>query len=213
MGLQDVVRWLLPREDHFYGYLERLAAASHRAAEALSRWKDPDADGAAVGEAVQSIEHEADGIQKELEDALALTFVTPLDREDLHKLGAELDDIVDLTNISARAIRLYGVARPTEAMAQLIDVLRECTAVLHGAVPKLREHKYADLVEAARELRKHEKAGDKTYRAEISRLFQDDAIDAKTVLKQREVLEHLERAIDHCDHVATTLSNLAVKHG
>ena len=85
--------------------------------------------------------------------------------------------------------------------------------MLHGAVPKLRENKYADLVEAARELRKHEKAGDKTYRGEISRLFHDDAIDAKTVLKQREVLEHLERAIDHCDHVATTLSNLAVKHG
>jgi uncharacterized protein Yka (UPF0111/DUF47 family) len=85
--------------------------------------------------------------------------------------------------------------------------------VLKGTVPKLRQHKYADMVEAARTLRKHEKEGDKTYRDAISRLFHDDAIDAKTALKQREVLEDVERAIDHCDHVATTLSNLAVKHG
>ncbi|MBK8255841.1 MAG: DUF47 family protein [Polyangiaceae bacterium] len=213
MGLQDVVRWILPREDHFYTYLENLAVASHDAAVALAKWKDPSTSGQSVCDAVQVIEHRADGIQKELEDALALTFVTPLDREDLHRLGAELDDVVDLTNLAARAIVLFGLSSPTEAMVTLIDTLVECTKVLRNSVPKLRKHEYPDLVEAARELRKSEKTGDKAYRDEISRLFRDDSIDAKTALKQREVLEDLERAIDHCDHVATTLSNLAVKHG
>lgn len=213
MALQDFVRWILPREDHFFTYLENLSGASHDAAIALSKWKDPGTVGQSVCDEVQAIEHKADGIQKELEDALALTFVTPLDREDLHRLGSELDDIVDLTNLAARAIVLYGVDRPTPAMVKLMDVLIACTTELKNAVPKLRQHRYGDLVAAARAISKSEKEGDKTYRDAISGLFHDDAIDAKTVLKQREVLEDLEHAIDHCDHVATTLSNLAVKHG
>lgn len=213
MGLQDIVRWILPREDHFYTYLENLAVASHDAATALAKWKDASAKGQAVCDAVQAVEHRADKIQAELEDALAQTFVTPLDREDLHKLGAELDDVVDLANLAARAIVLFNVEKPTPAMVKLMDVLVECTAVLKDSVPKLRQHKYGELVEAARVLRRSEKEGDKAYRDEISRLFHDDSIDAKTALKQREVLEDIEHAIDHCDHVATTLSNLAVKHG
>lgn len=213
MGLQDIVRWILPREDHFYTFLENLAVASHDAATALARWKDPSVAPQSICDAVQAVEHRADKIQSDLEDALALTFVTPLDREDLHKLGAELDDVVDLTNLAARAIVLFGVDRPTPAMTKLIDVLVECTMVLKDTVPKLRHHKYGDMVEAARVLRRSEKVGDQVYRDEIGRLFHDDAIDAKTALREREVLEDLEHAIDHCDHVATTLSNLAVKHG
>jgi uncharacterized protein Yka (UPF0111/DUF47 family) len=213
MGFQDFVRWILPKEDHFYTYLESLATASHEAALALTKWKDPSIPTKSVCDAVQVIEHKADGIVVQLEDGLARTFVTPLDREDLHRLGSELDDVVDLSNLAARAIVLYGVDRPTKEMTALIDVLVESTAVLKDSVPMLRHHKYAELVEAARTLRQLEKDADRAYRDAISRLFHDDSIDAKTAMKQREVLEDLERAVDHCDHVAETLSNLAVKHG
>ncbi len=213
MGLQDVVRWLLPKEDQFYTYLENLAIASHRAAEALALWKDAATSTKSVCDAVQAIEHEADGIVEQLEDGLARTFVTPLDREDLHRLGSELDDIVDLTNLAARALVLYGVDRPSPAMVKLMDVLLQSTLIIKTSVPHLRSHQYGDVVEAARTLRQLEKDADKAYRDEISRLFSDDSVDAKTVLKNREVLEDMERAVDHCDHVAETLSNLAVKHG
>lgn len=213
MGLQDIVRWLLPKEDQFFTYLEDLATASHEAATTMARWKDPGAAPKDICDAVQIVEHKADGIIEKLEDGLARTFVTPLDREDLHRLGSELDDIVDLTNLAARALVLYGVERPTPAMVKLMDVLIESTVVLKNAVPHLRAHRYSDLVEAARTLRQLEKDADKAYRNEISRLFSDGSVDAKTVLKHREVLEDMERAVDHCDHVAETLSNLAVKHG
>ena len=213
MGLQDIVRWLLPKEDQFYTYLEDLAIASHEAAVTMARWKEPNASSKDICDAVQVIEHKADGIIEQLEDGLARTFVTPLDREDLHRLGSELDDIVDLTNLAARACVLYGVDRPTPAMMRLMDVLVESTQVLKSSVPFLRAHRYGDLVEAARTLRQLEKDADKAYRDEISRLFGDDSVDAKSILKLREVLEDMERAVDHCDHVAETLSNLAVKHG
>jgi uncharacterized protein Yka (UPF0111/DUF47 family) len=106
MGLQDVVRWILPKEDQFYTYLENLASATHEAALALGKWKDPKTSPQSICDDVQAIEHKADAIIQQLEDDLARTFVTPLDREDLHKLGSELDDVVDLTNLAARALVL-----------------------------------------------------------------------------------------------------------
>jgi hypothetical protein len=131
----------------------------------------------------------------------------------VQKLSKELDDILDLTNGAVRACVLFGVDQPTEPMKKLIDKLVECTEVIKDGVPKLRAHKYAELVEIGRTLRKLEKDGDIVFRDAVSQLFHDPSIDAKKLIREREVLEDLENAIDHCEHVAATLANLAVKHG
>lgn len=213
MALQGMVRWLLPREDHFYVLLESQADACHEAALALAKFKDPSSRPEDVRDAVQVIEHHADDLVRKMEEALARTFVTPLDREDLHKLSSELDDVVDLTNLAARASVLYGVSRPTEPMQKLIDTLVSCTSVLKLALPKLRTHSYAQLLDDGRKLRSLEKEADSVYRAAVSQLFKDPAVDAKVLLREKEVLEDLENAVDHCDDVADTLANIAVKHG
>src|SRR5580698_1852843 len=84
MGIQSVIRFLLPREDHFYDFLERQAVVAHKGAHALRSFKDGDV--ARVPDAVQLLEHEGDKIVHETEEALAKSFVTPIDREDLQKL-------------------------------------------------------------------------------------------------------------------------------
>jgi uncharacterized protein len=213
MALQSLVRWILPKEDQFYDLLERQAAVAHEAALALAKFKDKGAVAADVREVVQAIEHKGDELVHQIEDALARTFVTPLDREDIHKLSSELDDVLDLLNLSVRACVLYGVVRPTEPMARLIDTIVACTELLKTAVPKLRTHEYAQLIEASRVIRKLEKEGDAVYRGAVSVLFHDPSVDAKTLLREKEVLEDLENAIDRCDHVAESLTNIAVKHG
>ncbi len=213
MALQAIVRWLLPREDHFYSLVESQAAACESAAIALARSKDPSTKPEDIRDAVQVIEHYADDLVRQMEDALARTFVTPLDREDLHKLSSELDDVVDLTNLAARAAVLYGVSRPTEPMQKLMDCLVTCTGILKAALPKLRSHQYSDLLDDVRKLRALEKEADGVFRAAVSQLFKDPAVDAKVLLREKEVLEDLEDAVDHCDAVAGTLANIAVKHG
>ncbi len=213
MGLQDLVRWLLPKEEHFYDFLERQAVAAHDGAMALATFKTEGASAEAVAKRVQEVEHAGDAIVHDLEEALAKTFVTPIDREDLQKLSSELDDILDLTNGAARASVLFGVARPTPAMSTLIDKLVECTTVLKDALPNLRKHAYTELVNTSRELRKLEKEADTVYREAVRVLFADASVDAKVLLREKEVLEDLEKAIDHCEYVANTLANLAVKHG
>ncbi len=213
MSLQDIVRLLLPREDHFYTFLERQAEAADLGAQALAKLRDPAVSVASVREAVQKHEHEGDKVVHEMEDALARTFVTPIDREDLQRLSAQLDDVLDLANGTARACVLYGVERPTEPMLKMMELLTRATALLREAMPHLRKHQYATLLDTARAMRQIEKDGDAVFREAISALFRDESVDARRMLREKEVLEDLENAIDQCESVAETLTNLAVKHG
>jgi predicted phosphate transport protein (TIGR00153 family) len=212
MALQDFVRWFLPKEDHFFRFLEKQAVAAHKGAKALAEFK-PGKPIEDVQAAVQILEHEGDKVVHELEEALGKTFVTPIDREDIQQLSAELDDVLDLTNSAARACALFGVNEPTTPMMQLIELLVKCTAELEGALPLLGKHDYAGLMTTSRSIRQLEKDADGIFRGALSRLFKDEKVDAKELLREKEVLENLEHAIDRCERVAGTLANLAVKHG
>ncbi len=212
MALNDLIRKLLPNDDHFYGYLEELGRLGHDAAVALARFKSAPAE--EVQKAVQEIEHKADNVVRQAEDALARTFVTPIDREDLHRLTSELDDIVDRTNLSARAFSLYRLSKLTPPMMELGDKLVLTTALIRDLVPLLRAHRYGDIVEGVRKVRQVEKEADTIYRAAIAQMFDAPAAaDYREFVKQKEALDDLEAAVDYCDKVADTLSNLAVKHG
>lgn len=213
MGLQDIVRWLLPKEDHFYDLLERQANVAREAADALAAFAEEGATAEEVSARVQQLEHQGDAIVHEVEDALAKTFVTPIDREDIKSLSDHIDDVIDLTNYAARACILLGVKRPTEPMIRLFGVLVESTQALADALPKLRQHRYGDLMVANRSLRALEKNGDRIYRDAVSLLFHTPEVNVRDLLRQREVLDDLESAIDRCEIVGNVLATLAVKHG
>jgi len=212
MSLQNIVRWLIPREDQFYALLEGQADVAHETAVALSRFKQGD-PAANVRDAVQELEHKGDRLSHEMEEALARTFVTPIDREDLHRLSGELDDIIDRANGAIRAATLYGLPAPTEPMNKLMDLLVDCTALVKQATPLLRKSEYAQITEIVRSLRKLEKDGDAIFRAGVSALFHDEVIDARKLLREKQILEDLENAVDACETLGETLANLAVKHG
>jgi uncharacterized protein Yka (UPF0111/DUF47 family) len=157
-----------------------------------------------------------------MEEALSLTFVTPIDREDLHRLSSELDSILDSTNHAVQACVMMGVDKPTEPMRKLARLIATCTERVAATVPKLRRHDYAAIVEDARDLRKLEKEGDAIFREAIRDLFSEavggrpapaGASDARVLIREKTVLQDLEDAIDACDEFADTLTNLAIKHG
>jgi uncharacterized protein Yka (UPF0111/DUF47 family) len=214
MSIQDVIRFFLPKEEHFYDFLENQANVAHEGAKAILKFADEGATASEASAAVQKHEHEGDKIVHEMEEALARTFVTPIDREDLQKLSSELDTVLDLTNGAIRACSMLGVDTPTAAMKQLMHLIVKCTTKISEAVPKLRKHEYSGIVDVARELRKIEKEADTVYREAISGLFKDAASgDARVLVREKTVLEDLENAIDACDSIADTLTNLAIKNG
>lgn len=219
MGIQDVIRFFLPKEDHFYEFLEEQARLAHAGALALAKFTDNGQSAADACREVQKIEHQGDRIVHEMEEALARTFVTPIDREDLQRLSSELDTVLDLTNGAIRACVMLGVEKPTQPMRELVAVIVRCTTKIDAAMPMLRKHKYTDIVNVARELRKIEKEGDAIYRNAISDLFRAQAdgsahvSDARVLIREKTVLEDLENAVDQADSIADILANLAVKHG
>lgn len=209
--LQRLISWFLPREDHFYSFLERHVDVARRAAKTLAMHRQGTA-ATEIRSALESLEAEADDIGTEMLDALARTFVTPIDREDLQRLSKKLDDIVDYLDLAARACVLYAVDRPTPAMLVQIDKIEQATTLLAESLPLLRQRRYQDLIDAMHKVIAIEKEGDAVFRDALSAMFHDPAVDAKTILREKEVLEDLELAIDRCEQVAETLINVAVKH-
>jgi uncharacterized protein Yka (UPF0111/DUF47 family) len=207
-----MVRWLLPREDHFYDYVEQLALVTHQAANVLLSFHTENDTAEGTRGKVQNVEHAGDRLVHQMEEALAKTFVTPIDREDLQRLSTELDNIVDLINAAARACAWFGVERPTPPMIALMEKLCVLTKILGEDMPALRVHEYSRLMECGRKLRALEKECDKIYREAVSALFRDQT-DARVILREKEVLDCLENSVDHCEAVGDLLVNLAVKHG
>ncbi|MBM4360247.1 MAG: DUF47 family protein [Deltaproteobacteria bacterium] len=215
MGVQDIIRFLLPKEDHFYDYLEKQAEVAHQGARALLAFANDEATAEETSTRLRDAEHEGDRLEHQMEEALSLTFVTPIDREDLHRLASELDSILDSTNHAMQACVMMGVTNPTEPMRKLARLIETCTALVAKTVPNLRRHEYGAIVENARELRKLEKEGDAIFREAIRALFSDAGgpVDARVLIREKTVLQDLEDAIDACDQIADTLTNLAIKHG
>lgn len=213
MGLQDFIHRLLPRQDQFFELLERQAGVARKAAEALSSFSEPGRSATSVCEQVQILEHEGDALVHEIEEALARTFVTPIDREDIHLLASSIDDVLDLTNYAARACSMLGVERPTPPMSKLMLLLVDATTALADGLPLLRRRAYPELRATTRKIRQIEKQADQVHREAVAELFRAEHPDAKVLLREREVLENLETAVDRCEKVADTLANMAVKHG
>jgi uncharacterized protein len=213
MAIQDVIEWLLPREDHFYVLLEQQAGIARKAAKALTAFSSADCNIEELATAVDAIEKEGDRIVGELSDRLAQTFVTPIDREDIQMLSEELDDITDFIHYGTRACTLVGVERATEPMILLADNILDATTMIDEALPKLRLKKYTELNSIKRMMRDVEKNAHKVYRAALHRMYRDQQLDVRRLLAEREVLDDLEQAIVRCERTASTLATLAVKHG
>jgi uncharacterized protein Yka (UPF0111/DUF47 family) len=212
MDVQNFIRGLLPREDRFYEILTQQAALAHRAASALGEYAagTPIAD---VQPRIAQLEAEGDKAYGALEDALQDTFVTPIDREDLQLLSDALDDVLDWTDAAARSVADFGVGPATAPMQQLTKLLVQASGELEGALKALARHDYGVLHAASRAMRRVLKESESVLRAGLRELFSDEAIDARRLLREKEVLEDLGRALDRAERVAYTLAHLSVKHG
>ncbi len=211
MGIQSFVRWLLPRGDRFFELIVQQGGALRRATAALASFGGG-ASAADVTKAVQQIEHEGDDLLHQVEGALAETFVTPIDREDIHALASKIDDIIDRANLIARSFSLFDIDAPSAPMTALMKLLAESAVLLEEALLLLRHGKYAALPEAAKRVKALEKQGDTVFRDAIAALFRDPDMRGKDLLRQKDILEDLEDALDICEDVGEFLAEIAVKH-
>ncbi len=202
---------LRPSEDSFYEFFSRAAQNLVRGAELLTELVQPKADVQSVSERLGVAEHDNDEITHELCNRINSTFVTPFDREDIYRLGSNLDDVMDHIEAVGNLVYLYGLselpALPRE-MTDLVDVLNQQAKLTADAMPRLKSMK--NLQDYWIEINRLENEGDRAYRMLLVRLFSGE-YDALTVLKLKEVADELEAAADAFEHVANTVETIAVK--
>ena len=204
---------LLPRNDIFFELFTRSAAIQVAAAGKLRELfaANPDQRNP-IAETIKTLERQADEITHDLVNRVDRSFVTPLDREDIHLLGSRLDDIIDRVDGLARRSMMFHLGEPPEGVTALAAVVERSAKQLEEAVRVLPDGKTRVVLAACLEVKRLEEEGDALYHHWMGRLF-DSATDPLYVLKWKEIYDTLEKTLDEQDDVANVLESVAIKHG
>src|SRR5262245_10480007 len=191
---------LFPKDTNFYDLFERGAGKVHEGVQLLADLIRDFTNVPLKAKRIKDIEHEADLITHETIEKLNKTFVTPLDREDIHGLISSLDNILDHVEAAADKFSLYRIPEIQPDAALLADILIHSVKEVQHTIGKLRNLKDADLIlKHCIEINRLENEGDFVYRSAIAKLFDDHANDPLNVLKWKEIYESVENAIDSCE--------------
>lgn len=201
---------LIPREERFFSDFQAFAIELQEGARLLEGMLAPDRPVWEQADAIKKVEHKCDSITHELIQRLNRTFVTPLDREDIHALARTLDDVMDAIDAAAGVIRLYRLEHVRFGARELAQIITAATAQIRPALEALEQNK--GLITHAVEINRLENEADRVHQQAVSRLF-DDEKDPIMVMKWKETLDFLEAATDRCEDVANVLEGVMVKHG
>jgi predicted phosphate transport protein (TIGR00153 family) len=201
---------LLPREEEFFDLFTQVANRTTEGAERLRELFDgPPERRVAMVEAIKRLEHECDQITHEVVNRLDRTFITPLDREDIHRLASDLDDVMDAIDGTARRAQIFGVGEAPHGIGQMTEVIGRMTKVLAEAVGRLK--KGDEVMKYCVEAKRLEEEGDAIYHEALGRLFAKET-DAIKLVKWKEMFDNLERTLDEAEDVTNVVESITLKH-
>jgi uncharacterized protein Yka (UPF0111/DUF47 family) len=201
----------LPREEKFFDLFLEVAKRCHQAAGHLKELlSQPDRWNYSI-EAIKRLEHEADQCTHEVVDRLNRTFITPIDREDIHLLASDLDNVIDRIDGTARRIMIFKLTDPpAPGVVGLCNIIERITETVVQGVTKLRDDHQA-VIGYSIQAKKLEEEGDAVYQKILGKLF-DEEKDPIKLIKWKEIYDNLETTIDQAEDVANDLESIALKH-
>ncbi|HEX8394261.1 MAG TPA: DUF47 family protein [Longimicrobium sp.] len=201
---------LIPRDEKFFPMFNDVARLLCECADLVARiFADPSQLNALAAE-IKDREHQADQITHDVIVRIDRSFVTPLDREDIHLLTSRLDDVIDLLDGTVRRCQMFHITSAPPYAAQLADVLKRAANRIETAVRSMKKPK--SMLEHTLALKALEEEGDAIYAQAVGDLFSGTP-DPLHVIKWMELFDKLEEAIDQCDDVANVLESIALKNG
>ena len=200
---------LAPKDREFFDLFEQAGANILRAAALLEEMLDEYPERAELAREILICEQDGDRITHDIIHRLNQTFVTPIDREDIHELSSALDDVVDYTEEVADYLGLYKIEAPMTQAQDLARVLHAAARQIAEAMPRLRGFK--DISHYTVEINRLENDGDRITREAIASLF-DTGIDPMVVIRWKDIFERLEDAIDSTEHVANIIEGIVIKN-
>ena len=200
---------LLPRDERYFERFTDMARRIHEGARILDGFFSGEAPVATVADQIKRIEHECDEISHEILRGIDRTFITPIDREDIHQLAVRLDDVIDLIDGTVRRLALFKISEPTPVSRALSETIVQITAEMVEAVSALRGQK--GVIAHCIRMKQLENQGDVAYHDAVASLFSGQ-IDAIEVIKWKDVYENMEGCIDQAEAVAHVLESVVLKH-
>jgi predicted phosphate transport protein (TIGR00153 family) len=205
-------KFLLPKEHGFFDQFDKHAATAMEAAQLFVEMLDHFGDAPAKARRIAEVEHRADEIGHHTLEMLHSTFITPLDRDQIHALIGALDDVVDLIDGAARRLILYGITEPTPPLRELARTLMHSVEEMQKAVSYLRDLRNAKkILKACVEINKLENDGDALRDDAIANLLKNEK-NAVEVLKWKELYESVETALDCCEEVANIIEGVVLEN-
>ena len=200
---------LVPRAHRFFEDFSAMTAELRVGVRLLVEMLATDPPLAAKADEIKEIEHRCDNITHDLLKRLNQTFVTPLDREDIHALASSLDDVMDYIDAVAGCVHLYKIERIRPGAREIAGILVHCVDELDRAVRALE--KRTGVMESVVEINRLENDADRRHREAIALLF-DEEKDAMTILKWKEILDLMEECSDRCEDVGNVIESVVVKY-
>ncbi|MBI2656768.1 DUF47 domain-containing protein [Candidatus Woesearchaeota archaeon] len=212
--MPNIMHWLVPKEEKFFEMLTEQSENALEGAKELRAFvndysKFERSERKSKAHVIKSIEHKGDEITHRIIEKLNKTFITPIDKEDIHQMAVLLDDVIDLINAVALRFVLLGVERIDGHIIKLVDIIHSSVAELNKSIPDLRKLK--DMKGHYVKIHSLENEADDVYHEALSELFHfyKNSID---IIKYKEIYELLESITDKCEDVANVVESIVVKH-
>lgn len=209
---------LLPKEGNFFELFNQHADRVVEAAQAFQRLVDHYADlqaRARHNQEVDDAERAADRVTAEVNRLIHTTFITPIDREQIHGLINLMDDVADLLQDSAETMALYDIHHMTEEIVRLTDLSVKCCERVQAAVRLLGKIAQQNVAEATlktcEEIDQLESDADRVMRSAMSKLFREEP-DVREVIKLKAIYELLETITDKCEDVANQIEGIVLEN-
>lgn len=203
---------LMPKEKKFFALFEQGTQNAVKIAQQLrdmiSVWENVKERTGVIND----LEHQGDAITHQIFDQLHRSVITPFDREDIALLAHSLDDVADFIHAAADAMLLYKVECPTNRAKELAEIVVQAVVEVEKGISEMHNRiGRKQLLKRCVEINRLENLGDNIYRSAMAELF-DDSANYATVIKWREIYNHMESVIDRCEDIANILEGVAIKY-
>lgn len=202
---------IFPKEIDFFEIFDKAASNLTKATSLLVSLMENFDNLEERAKEIYELEQDGDMLTHDIMKKLNKTFITPIDREDIHALASSMDDILDLVWGGVDRMIVFKIKEPTKEAVELAKDLHQTTEVLQKTIKELRAKNYSHVQEHCIEINRLENRVDRVFRDALGKLF-DDMQDPLLIIKWKEIYEHLEDASDRCEDVANVLEGIVLKN-
>jgi predicted phosphate transport protein (TIGR00153 family) len=208
MGLREL---LIPHDKIYFDLFEKQAGVMKEAAWQLVALTEDFTNVKEKRHEIEKLEHKGDQITHDIYKQLNSSFITPIDPEEISSLASALDEVLDYIDGATEKMYYYNIGATDAHMIELAKIIHMSTTEIEGAVKGIRSIKDPRYIEErCIEVNRLENLADDVLAHAVTELFKTD--DAITIIKLKDIYEHLETATDYCEDVANVLSDIAIRH-